>query len=74
MEMDQINEYQVFKDHSKAKYDPKSKQIIKVPQGYQRIKVHLVVVCKHDGYQKVRLAEVSNLTPEPIDSIYFGVV
>ena len=40
MDMDQINEYQVFKGHGKAKYDPKSKQITNAPQGYLNIKVH----------------------------------
>ena len=43
MEMDQINEYQVFKDHGKAKYNPKAEQITTSPQGYQRIKIHLVL-------------------------------
>ena len=55
MEMDQINEYHVFKDHGKAEYDPKSKQITKAAQGYQRIKLHLVFACKHDGHHKARL-------------------
>ena len=31
MEMDLFNEYQVFKDHDKAKYDPKSKWITNAP-------------------------------------------
>ena len=56
----QINEYQVFKDHGKAKYYPKSKQIINAPQGYQKIKVHLVAA--------------HNLTPDPINIIKSGVV
>ena len=47
-ELDQINEYQVFIDHGIAKYDPKSKRIMNPPQGYQKIKVHLVLACKHD--------------------------
>ena len=69
MEMDQINEHEAFKDHGKAKYDPKSKHIINAPQGYQRIKVHLVFACKHDGCHKARLVPSGNLTPDPIDSI-----
>ena len=40
--LEQINEYQVLIDHGVAKYDPKSKRIINAPQGYQKIKVHLV--------------------------------
>ena len=41
-ELDQFSGYQVFIDHGIAKYDPKSKQITNAPQGYQKIKVHLV--------------------------------
>ena len=74
MELDQINEYQIFIDHSIAKYDPISKSIINAPQGYQKIKVHLVFTCKHDGCHKARLVAVGHLTPDPIDSIYSGVV
>ena len=70
MEMDPLNKYQVFKDHDKAKYDPKSKWITKAPQGYQKIKVHLVFAYKHDGCHKVQLVAAGNLTPDPIDSIY----
>ena len=74
IEMHQINEYQVFKDHGKAKYDPKSKKIIKTPQGYQKIKVHLIFACKHDGCHKAHLVAGGHLAPDPIDSIYSGVV
>ena len=70
MEMDQINEYQVLKDPGKAKYDAKSKQITNAPQGYQKIKVHLVFACRHDRCHKA----AGNLNPDPIDSIYSGVV
>ena len=42
MELDQINEYQLFIDHGIAKYDPKSKRVMNAPQGYQNLKVHLV--------------------------------
>ena len=73
-ELDQINKYQVFIDHGRAKYDPESKRITNAPQGYQKIKVHLVFACKHDGHQKVRLVADGHLTPNPIDSIYSGVV
>ena len=74
IEMDQINEYLVFKDHGKAKYDPKLKKIINAPQGYQRIKVHLIFACKHDGCHKAHLVAGGHLTPDPIDSIYSGVI
>ena len=73
-ELDQINEYKVSISHGKAKYDPKSKRIINAPQGYQKIKVHLVFANKHDGHHKARLVAGGYLTPDPIDSIYYGVV
>ena len=41
-ELDQLNKYQVFIDHGRAKHDPKLKHITNAPQGYQKIKVHLV--------------------------------
>ena len=44
------------------------------PQGYQKINVHLVFACKHDGCHKARLVAGGHLTPDPIDSIYSGVV
>ena len=73
-ELDQINDYQVFIDHERAKYDPKSKRITNAPQGYQKINVHLVFACKHDGQHKARLVAGGHLTPEPVDSISSGVV
>ena len=72
--MDQINKYQVFEDHGKVKYDPKSKKIINPPQRYQKIKVHLIFACKHDGCHKTHLVVGGHLTPDPIDSIHSGVV
>ena len=69
-ELDQINEYQVFIDHGRAKYDPKSKRITNAPQGYHKIKVHLVFACKQDKHHKARLVAGGHLTPDAIDSIY----
>ena len=74
IEMDQIKKYQAFKDHGKAKYDPKSKKIINAPQRYQKIKVHLIFASKHDGCHKAYLVAGGHLSPDPIDSIYSGVV
>ena len=74
MEMDQINEYQVLKDHGKAKYDPKTKRIINAPEGYQEINVYLIFACKHDGHHTANLVAGGHLTLDPIDSIYSGVV
>ena len=61
-------------DDGRAKYDPTSKRITNAPQGYQKNKVHLVFACKHDGCHKARLVAGGHLTPDPIDSIYSGVV
>ena len=74
MELDQINEYQVFIDHGVAKYDPKSKRIMNEPHSNQKIKVHLGLEYKHDGDHKARLVADAHLTHDPIDSIYSGVV
>ena len=72
--MDQISKYQVIKDHGKARYDPRSNQIINAPQGYQKIKLHLDFACKYDRCHKAQLVSAGSLTPDPIDSICSGVV
>ena len=72
--MDQINEYKVFQDHGKAQYDPKSRKLSNAPNGYQKIRVHLIFAVKHDGRHKARLVAGGHLTPDPIQSIYSGVV
>ena len=74
LEMDQINEYKVFQDHGKAQYDPKSRKVSNTPNGYQKIRVHLIFAVKHDGRHKARLVAGGHLTPDPIESIYSGVV
>ena len=74
LEMDQINEYKVFQDHGKAQYDPKSRKVSNAPNGYQKIRVHLIFAVKHDGRHKTRLVAGGHLTPDPIESIYSGVV
>ena len=71
--MDQINESKVFQDHGKAQYDPKSRKVSNAPNGYQKIRVHLIFAAKHDGRHKARLVAGGHLTPDPI-SIYSGVV
>ena len=74
MELDQINEYQVFIDHGIAKYDSQAKRVMNAPQGNQIIKADLDVACIHDGHHKARLVAGGHLTPVLIDSIYSGVV
>ena len=44
------------------------------PEGYHKIKVHLVFAVKFDGRYKARLRADGYLTPEPIDNISSGVV
>ena len=45
MELDQINEYQVFIDHGIAKDDSKPKRMMTAPQVHQKIKIHLGFAC-----------------------------
>ena len=74
LEVDQINESKVFQDHVKAKIDHKLRKASNAPEGYQKIRVHLIFAVKHDGRHKARLVAGEHLTPDPIDSIYSGVV
>ena len=71
LEMDQINEYKVFQDHGKAQFDPKWRKVSNAPNGYKKIRVHIIFAVKHDGRHKVA---GGYLTPDPIESIYSGVV
>ena len=74
LEMDQINESKVFQDHGKPNIDPKSRKVSNVPDGYQKIRVHLIFAVKHDGRHMARLVAGGHLTPDPIESINSGVV
>ena len=74
LEMGQINEYMVFQDHGKAQIDPKSRKVSNTPDGDQKIMVHLIFAVKHYGRHKARLVAGGHLTPDPIESIYSGVV
>jgi hypothetical protein len=44
------------------------------PQGYKRIRVHIVYAVKHDGRHKARLLADGHLTDVPLGSVYSGVV
>ena len=46
----------------------------KTPDGYKKIRTHLVYAVKHDGRHKERMVAYGNLTDIPMDSIYSGVV
>ena len=72
-ELDSIHLYEVFKRHEKAHYD-KHKEVLNAPPGYQKIRVQLVFAVKYDGRHKARLVADGQLTPEPVESNYSGVV
>ena len=63
--MSQLDEYSVFIDLGKGG---------KPPDGYKKIKVHLVFDVKHDGMHKVRCVADGHLTDIPVDSVYSGVI
>ena len=65
LEMTQLHEYKTFKDLGKG---------AKPPDGYRKIRVHLVFDVKHDGRHKSRLVADGHLTEIPLDSVYSGVV
>ena len=48
--------------------------MINTPPGYQIFRVHLIFAVKYDGRHKARLVADGHLTPEPVESIYSGVV
>ena len=72
-ELDSIHSYEVFQKLEKAQYN-KQKKVISAPPGYQKIRVHLIFAVKYDGRHKARLVADGCLTPEPVESIYSGVV
>jgi len=63
--MTQLHEYKTFKDLGKG---------VKPPDGYRKIRVHLVFDVKHDGRHKSRLVADRHLTEIPLDSVYSVVV
>ena len=72
LEIEQIKEYQVFKDFGKAVYD--MNKIANAPEGHQKIRVHFVFDGKHCGKFKARLVADGHLTKEPMETVYSGVV
>ena len=51
-----------------------SRERSNAPNGYQKIMLHLISAVKHDGRHKARLVAGGHLTPDPMESIYSGVV
>ena len=72
LEIEQIKEYQVFKDFGKAVYE--KNKITNAPEGHQKIRVHSVFDVKHCGKFKARLVADGHLTKEPMETVYSGVV
>ena len=65
LELAQLHEYDTFKDYG-YKGD--------LPNGYKKIRTHLLFDCKHDGRHKARMDADGHLTDVPLDSVYSGVV
>ena len=66
-ELQQIDEYNTFTDMG-------HKDTAKSPDGYKKIRVHLIFAVKHDGRHKARLVADRHLTDVPTESVYSGVV
>ena len=63
--MSVMDEYEVFDDLGKDG---------RPPEGYKKIRVHIVYDIKHDGRHKARLVADGHLTVVPLESVYSGVV
>ncbi|KAL7575360.1 hypothetical protein ACA910_001874 [Epithemia clementina (nom. ined.)] len=73
LELKQIDDYQTFRDVSKAELNTKG-QITNAPEGYKKIRVHLVFAVKHDGRHKARLVADFHLTRNTTEGAYSGEV
>ena len=67
LEMEQLQDYECFKDYGIYGMDLP-------PEGYKKIRVHLIFDVKHDAHHKARCVADGHLTDVPIDSVYSGVV
>ena len=45
-----------------------------IPDGYKKIKVHLIYDVKHNGRHRAQLVADGHLTDLPAESVYSGVV
>ena len=73
LELNQIDDYQTFRNLGKAKLDAK-RRVLNAPKGYQKARVHLVFDVKHDGRHKARLVCDRHLTETLDESTYSSVV
>ena len=62
--MNKLDDYNTFINHGSNK----------PPDGYKKIKVHLIFDIKHDGRHNARCVADGHLTDIPVDSVYSGVV
>jgi hypothetical protein len=60
LELAQLDDYDTFKDYGHSG---------KPPDGYKKIRVHLIFAVKHDGRHKSSLVADGHLTDVPIDSV-----
>ena len=65
LEMELMHRFNVFVD--KGLNTP-------VPDGYKKVKVHLIYDVKHDGRHHAKLVADGHLTELPTESVYSGVV
>jgi hypothetical protein len=65
LELHQLQDYNTFKDYGHRG---------DAPNGFKKIRTHLVFDCKHDGRHKARMVADGHLTEVPIESVYSGVV
>ena len=72
-ELEQIKEYQVFKDFGRAKAVYDKKHITNESKGHQKIRVHFVFNVKHCGKFKARLLADGQFTKEPMETVYSGM-
>jgi len=72
LEISLLLEYSTFIDKGKANYVDKG--VTNAPDGYKRIRCHMIYTVKHDGRHKARFVAGGHLTDLPTDSVYSGVV
>ena len=72
LEIEQIKEYQVFKDYGKAVYE--KNKITNAPEGHKRSEYILSLMSSIVENSKQDLWQMDNLTKEPMETVYSGVV
>ena len=73
LKMESTQSYKVLRGGIRL-FLTKTRKVINAPEGYHKIKVHLVFAIKFDGRHKARLVADGHLTPEPVENICSGVV